>query len=195
MSTKSRSTRDRILDGAAEVMRDRGLVHTTTKQIARAAGFSEATLYKVFADKTDLFLCVLTERLPTIDLVRGELPGEESVRDTLRRAGAQALAFYAQSFPMNASLFADVDLLARHRDAVHARGAGPAVVNEAVADYLRAEQRAGRIAATADPDAVAAALIGGCFQRAFLHAFAGEEPVDETEFVRALVDTLLPALR
>ncbi|MGH3995405.1 MAG: helix-turn-helix domain-containing protein, partial [Pseudonocardiaceae bacterium] len=36
------STRDRILDGAAEVMRTRGLANTTTKEIAKAAGLSEA---------------------------------------------------------------------------------------------------------------------------------------------------------
>src|ERR1700679_3578661 len=59
-------TRDRILDAAAHVMRTRGFARTTTKEIARAAGFSEATLYKHFQDKTDLFLAVLKERLPSL---------------------------------------------------------------------------------------------------------------------------------
>jgi AcrR family transcriptional regulator len=59
-------TRDRILDAAAHVMRTRGFARTTTKEIARAAGYSEATLYKHFQDKTDLFLAVLKERLPSL---------------------------------------------------------------------------------------------------------------------------------
>jgi AcrR family transcriptional regulator len=59
-------TRDRILDAAAHVMRTRGFARTTTKEIARAAGYSEATLYKHFLDKTDLFLAVLKERLPSL---------------------------------------------------------------------------------------------------------------------------------
>ncbi len=59
-------TRDRILDAATHVMRTRGFARTTTKEIARAAGYSEATLYKHFQDKTDLFLAVLKERLPTV---------------------------------------------------------------------------------------------------------------------------------
>ncbi|HEX4258089.1 MAG TPA: helix-turn-helix domain-containing protein, partial [Streptosporangiaceae bacterium] len=45
-------TRDRILDAATHVMRTRGFARTTTKEIARAAGYSEATLYKHFQDKT-----------------------------------------------------------------------------------------------------------------------------------------------
>lgn len=197
---KAASTRDRLLDGAFEVMRVRGLAHTTTKQIARAAGYSEATLYKTFADKVDLFLCVLAERLPRVDLVSGDLAdrvGHGTVADTLRRTGEQVLAFYAASFPISASVFADASLLVRYRDGVLARGRGPATVNHAVADYLRAEQRAGRIAPDARPDALAAALVGGCFQRAFLQAFTGEVATEEqrSAFVADLVETFLPAMR
>ncbi|MBO0875308.1 MAG: TetR/AcrR family transcriptional regulator [Pseudonocardia sp.] len=194
------STRDRLLDGAFEVMRARGLAHTTTKQIARAAGYSEATLYKTFADKIDLFLCVLTERLPRVDLVSGDLAdrvGHGTVADTLRQTGEQLLAFYAASFPISASVFADASLLVRYREGVLARGRGPATVNQVVADYLRAEQRVGRIAPDARPDALAAALVGGCFQRAFLRAFTGEAVTDAQlpAFVNDLVETLLPAMR
>lgn len=173
------STRDRILDGAAEVMRARGLAHTTTKEIARASGYSEATLYKLFTDKVELFLCVLMERLPQIGLVRDELStrvGHGTVKDTLREAAEQMLDFYTASFPISASVFADADLLVRHRDGVLSRGASPVKVNHAIADYLRAEQHAGRIAGSVRPDAVAAALVGACFQRAFLIAFTGEKP-------------------
>ena len=66
-------TRDRILDAAAHVMRTRGFARTTTREIARAAGYSEATLYKHFQDKTDLFLAVLKERLPSLRGTLGAL--------------------------------------------------------------------------------------------------------------------------
>lgn len=199
MPSPATTTRDRILDGAAEVMRTRGLAHTTTKEIARAAGYSEATLYKLFTDKVELFLCVLTERLPSIGLVRDELSarvGNNTVEGTLREAVEQILAFYTASFPMSASVFADADLLARHRDGVLSRGAGPAKVNQAVADYLRAEQRAGRVGPRARPDAIASALVGACFQRAFLQAFTGESPTEEQQrrFTADLLATLLPGL-
>jgi AcrR family transcriptional regulator len=43
--------RVRILDAAHELMLTLGLARTTTKEIARAAGCSEAALYKHFASK------------------------------------------------------------------------------------------------------------------------------------------------
>lgn len=157
-------------------MASRGLAHTTTKEIARAAGYSEATLYKTFADKVDLFLCVLvpvragraaTSHRP--GLGRSGEPGGPGQcgghPGADRRAGA---AFYAASFPISASLFDDGKRLARHREAVLARGTDPARMNRAIA-----EQRAGRIAPDARPEAVTSALVGGCFQRAFLLAFTG----------------------
>jgi AcrR family transcriptional regulator len=43
-------TRDDILDAAAEVLRTQGFARATTKSIAQVAGYSEAALYKHFAD-------------------------------------------------------------------------------------------------------------------------------------------------
>ena len=69
------STRERILTAAEEVMRTKGLARSTTKEIARASGFSEATLYKHFANQEELFLAVLGERLPGfIALLLKDLP-------------------------------------------------------------------------------------------------------------------------
>ena len=194
------STRDRLLDGALEVMRTRGLAHTTTKEIARAAGYSEATLYKSFSDKVDLFLSVLTERLPRIGLVQDGLAGRVGtgpVEQTLRELSAQTLAFYVESFPIAASVFADAELLVRHRAGVLSRGSGPEMLSRTVTGYLDAERAAGRIAATADTAAVTSALVGACFHRAFLLAFAGESVTDteRERFADKLVSTLWPALR
>ncbi|MFJ2441092.1 MULTISPECIES: TetR family transcriptional regulator [unclassified Streptomyces] len=46
-------TRARILDAAASLMTTVGLTRTTTKEIARAVGCSEAALYKHFRDKKE----------------------------------------------------------------------------------------------------------------------------------------------
>jgi AcrR family transcriptional regulator len=171
------STRDRILDGAAQVIRERGVANATTKQIARAAQFSEATLYKVFDDKIDLFLAVLNERLPSFSPVQEGATarvGRNTVQRNLQTYAAEALLFYAEVFPIGASLFSDPDLLARYREALAARGTGPHTVSDAMAEYLRAEQREGRIAPEADPEAMAMLLIGACYHRAFLLTFAGQ---------------------
>lgn len=194
------SSRDRILDGAAEVMRTRGLANTTTKEIARAAGLSEAMLYKVFRDKVDLFLGVLSERLPRITVLSDDLAehaGPGTAPAGLRRLSAEVLSFYLESFPIAASIFSDPELLTRHREALGERGAGPHRVVEGVAAYLAAEQQAGRVAATVRPEVVAELLVGACLHRAFLVRFAGETATpDQIErFAADVVNALEPALR
>jgi MoxR-like ATPase len=54
---------------------------------------------------------------------------------------------------------------------------GDAVLNDVVANYLAAEQALGRLRADADPRA-AAALLGACFQHAFLSRF-DDTPLDD----------------
>lgn len=63
---ENRPTRVRLLDAAHHLMLTVGLARATTKEIARAAGCSEAALYKHFASKEELFIQVLTERLPPL---------------------------------------------------------------------------------------------------------------------------------
>jgi AcrR family transcriptional regulator len=168
------TTRDAILDGALEVMRTRGLAHTTTKEIARASGFSEATLYKLFADKAELFMCVLMERLPRITVVSGGvdgLVGTGTVTGNLTTMVMEIERFYEASLPIAMSLFSDITLLGRHREALRARGAGPETIVRYVAGYLRGEQSAGRISRAPSADGAAMSLVGACMHRAFLRRY------------------------
>jgi AcrR family transcriptional regulator len=188
-------TRERILAAAREVMIDKGLVRATTKEIARAAGLSEGTLYNHFANKEELFLCSLNE-LPSgfVTLMRGlhEHVGTETVAAVLSRVAASALEFYGEAVPMGASFFADPELLLRHRQLLQQRGAGPQRANEAVAAYLRAEQELGRVRGDADPDAVAYMLLGGLYQYVYWRLFLGRppEPDADDRFVAGILATL-----
>jgi len=203
-------TRDRILDAAAHVMRTRGFARTTTKEIARAAGYSEATLYKHFTDKTDLFLAVLKERLPSLGSTLGALSAaldadtsspvgpatRESLASRLAATARGAIAFYEASFPISASVFSEPELLAAHHAAVTRQGAGPQYPVEALARYLRLEQERGRIQAGADCAAAASLLLGSCFQYAFLRCFAQLPPDPEAAAAHAtaIAATLLAGL-
>jgi AcrR family transcriptional regulator len=192
-------TREKIVEAAERVMRERGLSRSTTKEIARAAGYSEGTLYKHFESKEDLFLAVLAERLPSFLALVEELParvGRGTVRGTLEEAASTALAFYAEIVPMAASIFSEPGLLARYREGIHKRGSGPRMVNEALAAYLDAEKRIGRVREGADPEAAAAMVLGACYQRAFFRSFLGEEAPAEGEdgFVEGIVRTLMRSL-
>ncbi|GAA1674162.1 TetR/AcrR family transcriptional regulator [Fodinicola feengrottensis] len=190
------STRDRMVDAAAYVMRTRGLARATTKEIAKEAGFSEAALYKHFRDKTDLFLAVLNERVPSdfgvVLAGLAGLVGREPLAEVLERVARTAIAYYRETFPMAASLYSEPQLLAAHRKALLERGAGPHRPRAALAGYLAAEQALGRLHPDADPVAAAQLLLGGCLQTAFLATFAAEpEPVD-LPLVRTLVTGLNP---
>jgi AcrR family transcriptional regulator len=176
-------------------MLSKGLVRATTKEIARAAGMSEGSLYNHFANKEELFLCTLNE-LPSgfVTLIRGlhERVGTESVSAVLEQVARSALDFYGEAIPMGASFFADPELLARHRELLHERGAGPQRANEVVAAYLRAEQKLGRVRGEADPEAVAYMLLGALYQYVYWRQFLGGPPEPDTDdhFIASILATL-----
>jgi AcrR family transcriptional regulator len=191
-------TREDILGAAARIMRDQGYARATTKEIARAAGYSEATLYKHFQDKTEIFLRVLEEETPGLAALLGQLDrraGAGDLRENLEELVATAVRFYVDSFPIAVSLYSSRALLAAHRDRVRELGGGPHAPEERLTRYLAAEQRLGRLVPSADPRAVAQLLLGACFQQAFLADFAGEAPAEDrlADLARGLVATVLLA--
>ncbi|MEV7681706.1 TetR/AcrR family transcriptional regulator [Streptomyces sp. NPDC088341] len=197
-------TRSRILDAAARLMNTVGLTRTTTKEIAREAGCSEASLYKHFRDKEEIFVTVLREREPRFTDALAALPGragEGEVAEHLEEVARVAVLFYRRTFPMAASLFASPGLLAAHRGKLDLSVSGPQVPAHSLAAYLTAEQDLARLSPAFDPDAAAMLLIGACFHRAFLTLFFAPDPPagaplpeDETDFARETVRALLEGI-
>jgi len=188
-------TRERILAAASQVMVQRGLVGATTKEIARAAGVSEGTLYNHFRNKEDLFLCTLRE-LPSgfIRLVVA-LParaGSDTMPSILKEVAQAALEFYDESVPMGGSIFADPELLNRHRELLKERGAGPQRANELLAAYLKAEQGLGRVHPEADVHTAAYFFLGSIFQRAYWRQFLGEakDTAADERFLAGVINSL-----
>jgi len=182
-------------------MRDRGLANVTTRQIAAAAGFSEATLYKHFADKVELMLAVLQERSTgyaelAAALGRsgvGALP--DDLEERLAAVALAAIIFYTDNFPMLASIFSDRTILDAHTSGLRKHGLGPHKVNEAIADYLRAEVAAGRLSADADLYAGAGLLAGACMQHAFLGHMGWAGRRDDETAARSFARSVLAGLR
>lgn len=171
-------TRDRILDAAATVLRERGIARATTKEIARAAGCSEALLYKHFRDKQELFLGVLSERAPRLD-APADLVGRATVAENVTTLVGQLFAFYARSFPMAASILGAPELLAAHREGLGRRGAGPHGPAVQVQAYLDAEAAAGRVPRDVDTEALSRTLAGAALFEAFLAVYAGLDEVPD----------------
>lgn len=187
--------RERILDAAATVMRQRGVAKTTTKAIAAEAGYSEAMLYKHFADKQELFLLLLKERLP---MVRPRLaaPGWGDLAANLADIVEQLIDYYADLFPMSVSIFSAPELLQQHREGIARHGGwGPVGPVRMLTNYLDAERDAGRLGADANTVTAAQLLVGVAFHQAFLAAYEGRSTVDGShDLAAAAVASVLPAL-
>ncbi|WP_327656248.1 TetR/AcrR family transcriptional regulator [Streptomyces sp. NBC_00483] len=191
--------RVRIVEAAHELMLSIGLARTTTKEIAKAADCSEAALYKYFANKEELFVTVLNERLPKLGSLLGRLLTEgagdpdRTVEQNLTEIAREAALFYEQTFPMAASLYAEPKLKRRHEEVMRELGTGPHKPIQGLDAYLRAEQKSGRIGAEADTYAAASLLLGACSQRAFAYEMSpdGRPPQPVDEFAAHIARTLL----
>lgn len=180
------STRERIVDAAAEVMRDKGIAAATTREIARAAQCSEALLYKHFGSKQELFVAVLSERLPRLEDPQS-LVGARTVTENLQTLVAQLFDFYLEGFPIAVSIFGSRILREEHRDSMRALGAGPALPTQAVERYLDAEIVLGRLPDSVDAHALSRILTGAAFFEAFLATYEGESGPDTAETAHRVV--------
>lgn len=188
-------SRERILDAAALVMRERGLANATTKLIAAAAGYSEAMLYKRFTDKQDLFLAVLEERTPPVRIDVASA-GHGDLTENLANLVEQLMGFFTQTFPIAASVFGAPELLAQHRNGVTAHGRSPAGPVLTVQSYLDAEQTKGRLGQGADTTSAARLLVGAAFHQGFLAAFNGLDNVpDAATTAGGIAATIATALQ
>jgi AcrR family transcriptional regulator len=173
-----------------------GLSATTTRRIAREVGCADGTLYVHFRDRVDLLLAVLEEAIPAfLDPMRTlrSRVGRRTVSANLLDAATAALALYDSGGPLWAALFAEPELLAAYRVELRRRGFGPHAPRSSIVDYVTEEQKAGRLSPSVSADAVAGALLGAMFQRAFAAHFLGTPRAaeDDTRFLREVVSTIL----
>ena len=194
------STRERLIDATERIIRSGGIMAVTTKDIAQEAGFAEGTLYRHFPDKTALLLAVFRERLEgaygSLILALPQRAGEASGAANLEERAAAAVQFFTQTAPLSAAMAADPDLAARHNAELRAHGVGPEVSMNALAEYIRAEQRLGRVRADANPAAAATILLGVCYNYAHGRHLHGEHPagVPVDRFAHEIVRTLVTGL-
>ena len=178
--------RERILTAAVSVMRERGVTNTTTKEIARAAGVAEGSIYNHFANKSELIAASMAEVAGGIRDALTRLrasAGEGTVEDNLTRLAEAQIEFYTDLLPITGPVLGDPALLEWLRNGGPHQGdgppPGPAIGHAALIGYLEAELKAGRLAAAVRPPYLAAALIGACQQYAFVRLFTRPEAMTE----------------
>lgn len=194
---KARNTRAEILDAAQRLIEAAGIMRLTTKEIAREAGCAEGTLFKYFKRKEDICLAVVLENAPKFrESIAQVRPGARTVAKNLVTLGIAAIAFFEKLIPVTVSLFADVDLLTRHREEMARHERGPHDVFDLISAYIRSEQRLNRIGNKVAPLSAAALLLGPCFHRVYIREALGRDLalVSDQAFVTSLVHTLLIGL-
>jgi hypothetical protein len=99
--------------------------------------------------------------------------------------------------PLAASLFADMELLSKHRAALRRCNGGPHHLFEHVAQYVAAEQKLGRIRRQVDPLGIAVLLLAACFHWVFIRQANNQNlfKMTDTEFVDLTVSTIEHAIK
>jgi AcrR family transcriptional regulator len=192
------STRDRLLDAAARIIREQSITGATIREIARAAGVAEGSVYNHFRDKSELITATHVERLTAVRLSAAvhrlaAQVGQGSVAANLEALAADAIEAYAELFPFAASFAADAEATAPLRAELTRRRLGPFRAHEAVAAWLRIEEEQGRLELIMPAPLTSAALLGVCHEYAFLRLFSDEVPfgTDVPQFARQIVGSLV----
>jgi AcrR family transcriptional regulator len=161
LTRRGRETRERIVAAAAELIFERGVAETTLEDIRAAAGVSGSQVYHYFEDKQALVRAVVDHQAEAVLDTQGThlnhldtLPGLRAWRDllvehqrTLECRGGCPLGTLGAEV-------AEIDDAARM---AVARGFGRWEAR--IRDGLRAMHARGDLAATADPDDLALAML------------------------------------
>ncbi len=180
MTQRGEATRARLIEATRAVVGEVGYAHASTRAIAKAAGVAEGTIYRHFPDKASLFLATVMEsNAPIIAWVTAlpELAGEGTVEENLANAAVRLAGLRDQILPLELAIAADPELAAQQRRVMAAVGSSlPPGPPEAVAAYLAAEQRLGRVRADVDAREAATLLLGILFALGTMPGVEGDGP-------------------
>jgi AcrR family transcriptional regulator len=162
----SAGAREAIVRATAELFDEQGLAKLTTKEVAKRAGVSDASVYYHFKDKAGLLQAVIEDGLASFkeeDFAKAA--AALSVEDMLRGYGEALETYFDSIHPIVTAMQADHELRDRFRTYMTANDMGPHRGIRFLSGLLEQQQKAGRVRADADTPAVALLLQGAAFQR------------------------------
>jgi AcrR family transcriptional regulator len=192
--------REAILAAALEVIGEQGLARLTTREVARRAGVSEASVFYHYRDKVGLIQAVTLaglQPLKALDLDLTAGPADRSLADTLLQIGTALESFFDRALPVLEMVQADAAIRAEFAGRLNERDLGPHRGVGFVSEYLTGMVDLGHVRPGADTDAAALLLVGACFLRSWLRHLTGPQR-DQTlpgldDTARALAHLLAPS--
>ena len=187
MPPEDKDRRQQILDAAQKVFAQKGFDGASIKDLAQAAKISPGLLYWYFKDKTDLFTCLVTER---IEAGFGQLPENVSFdlppEPFLHQFGRFYIGMFEQ--PMNNALFKLMVANAQSFPAA-VRQVRSNIINRVLSTlqgYFQQQINAGRMR-PCDTEMVARTFMGAIVAYLLLKHVL-QEPFTQTRAVDAFVD-------
>lgn len=176
-----------MLAAARAVFLKKGVAGTTA-QVAARCGVSEATIFRRFPTKRDLFVAAMVQEGPAWVQAFSELAGRGDARDTVRKLGAEIVAHFRKMLPFVAIMASNPTMI--DPEIERRRRALRSAAEKALVGFFAAETRAGRLPRR-DARAAAHVFVGAAIGFALVETFAaGMAGPPEDLFLDTLVDML-----
>jgi AcrR family transcriptional regulator len=180
--------RERLFSAAERVLAREGPAALTNRAVTEEAGCAKGLLYNHFTDLDDFIARLVLDRFEKIAVEVRPLPERAGQGDVRENLTAAALALLGTNGPAIAAAAVSRHQVAERVRQAWAGGApGPGTVEDAMARYLTAEQRLGRITADTDCAILALALAGTVHH---LLMYGSTQPAGNPQLVRRLVAAL-----
>jgi AcrR family transcriptional regulator len=198
-ATDDSAKRRQIVEGARAIFLAKGFDAASMSDIARSAGVSKGTLYVYFTNKEELFEAIVHEEcMVHAEGVFNLDPDDHDIEGTLTRVGVGYLTFLCHTGKASAlrTVVAIADRMPEIGKVFYETG--PAVGITKVADYLRAQVKAGLIAVD-DVEVASAQFLDACKSTLFMPVLfnfrQSPEPEAIAHVVGIAVRTFLRAYR
>ncbi len=186
--------REAILEAALAVLREQGIAHLTSREVASRAGVSDASVYYHFHDRAGLLEAAFECGMKPLLLVGAEEPDAREPLTILNRAADRLERFFDDVLPILLAAQSDPDLKEAVARYMELKDLGPHKGVDTISGYLRAQQRAGTLNADFEPGVIALFVIDTSFARAVRRQthLGGEERLPSR---RAVMDQIWRMIR
>ena len=182
---------DEVLRVARDVFRAGG--HSaSTREVARAAGISEAILYQRFGTKDDLFFAAMRPTGPDVERLLGPADPAGDGRGYLHQAVVRVGEYFAEVIPLALRLMTHPSF--DHASFARAQPAAHDLLQQALAIRLESLVRRGRVASQSSP-AVARVLVSLAHDWALAGVFSHEPAARRVRRLKEMIDVVWNGLR